>query len=209
MKILNKIQRELKAPKNQTNNFGNYKYRSSEDILEAVKPMLGEAVLDLSDEIVHFQSSQELQVIELIDSRGKAYKEIIGGDRFYVKATATFTEGEKEKKVSAYAREPQNKKGMDSAQVTGATSSYARKYALNGLFLIDDTKDVDTTEVKTVSGRKVSIASIIKGMKKVDNIKELEDNRIKFAKSDKYTEPQKNVISRAIDEKITELQHNV
>ena len=121
MKILNKIQKELKAPKSQKNTFGNYNYRSCEDILEAVKPLLGEAVLTISDEIVNL------------------------GDRFYVKAIATISQGTENVSVSAYARESLEKKGMDSSQITGATSSYARKYALNGLFCIDDTKDADNT----------------------------------------------------------------
>lgn len=122
MEILNKIQKELKAPKGQKNTFGNYNYRSCEDILEAVKPLLGNATLRISDEIVMI------------------------GDRFYVKATATLSEGKEEVSTSAFARESLEKKGMDSAQITGATSSYARKYALNGLFCIDDTKDADTQD---------------------------------------------------------------
>lgn len=121
MEILNKIQKELKAPKGQNNTFGGYRYRSCEDILEAVKPLLGEAILTINDEVVML------------------------GDRFYVKATASITDGKQTVFVSAYAREPLEKKGMDSAQITGATSSYARKYALNGLFCIDDTKDADAT----------------------------------------------------------------
>ncbi len=121
MEILNKIQKELKAPKGQKNNFGNYKYRSCEDILEAVKPLLGTAVLIITDEIV------------------------LIGDRHYVKATAVLTDGDKQATSTAYAREPLDKKGMDLSQITGATSSYARKYALNGLFCIDDTKDADST----------------------------------------------------------------
>ena len=121
---LMRIQSKLKAPKGQRNSFGNYNYRSCEDILEAVKPLLAEegCTLTLSDEI------------ELI------------GDRYYIKATATLKSDKEEIQVSAYAREEQAKKGMDSAQVTGATSSYARKYALNGLFCIDDNKDPDTDE---------------------------------------------------------------
>ena len=122
MKILNEIQQKLSVPKSQRNTFGNYNYRSCEDILEAVKPWLGDAVLTISDEIVMI------------------------GDRFYVKATATLKEKEETVSVSAFARESLDKKGMDSAQITGATSSYARKYALNGLFCIDDTKDADHTE---------------------------------------------------------------
>lgn len=121
MKTLNKIQKQLNVPKGQMNTFGNYRYRSCEDIVEAVKPLLGNAILTIADEMVML------------------------GDRFYVKATATLKEGEESISVSAYAREALEKKGMDSAQITGATSSYARKYALNGLFCIDDVKDPDST----------------------------------------------------------------
>lgn len=124
MKKLNEIQRELKAPKGQYNSFSKFYYRSCEDILEAVKPLLGEATLTIEDEIVML------------------------GDRFYVKATAILKNGEEIEKATAYAREPIEKKGMDSAQITGATSSYARKYALNGLFCIDDAKDPDTDDYK-------------------------------------------------------------
>lgn len=124
MKALQSIQQELKAPKGQYNSFGKYKYRSAEDILEAVKPLLGKysAQLTLSDNI----------------------KEI--GGRVYVEATATFTDGTDTVTVTAFAREPVEKRGMDDSQITGTASSYARKYALNGLFLIDDTKDADSDE---------------------------------------------------------------
>jgi len=118
---LSEIQTKLKAPKNQRNAFGGYNYRSCEDILEAVKPLLGEACLTVSDDIV------------------------LIGDRFYIKATAKLSLGGESIENSAFAREPLTKKGMDEAQITGATSSYARKYALNGLFAIDDTKDPDAT----------------------------------------------------------------
>ena len=123
MKELIEIQAELKAPKNQRNNFGKYNYRSCEDILEAVKPLANSkgCYVLVADQV------------ELI------------GERYYIKATATITNGEQSVSISAYARESLTKKGMDDAQVTGATSSYARKYALNGLFAIDDTKDADTT----------------------------------------------------------------
>lgn len=120
------IQNELKAPKNQYNKFGKYNYRSCEDILEAIKPLcLKYGAVLLVDDCVE-------QV----------------GERFYIKAKASLIDIETEQEIyaCAYARESENKKGMDSAQVTGATSSYARKYALNGLFCIDDTKDVDTQE---------------------------------------------------------------
>lgn len=131
MDALIKIQQELKAPKGQYNSFGKYKYRSAEDILEAVKPLLGKynAQLTLSDEIIAV------------------------GDRVYVKAVATFTDGNATEVVSAYAREPDDKKGMDASQITGTASSYARKYALNGLFLIDDTKDADTDEYAKQTGK--------------------------------------------------------
>lgn len=126
MDALQKIQAELKAPKGQYNSFGKYAYRSAEDILEAVKPLLkkNKAELVLSDEIVE-----------------------VGG-RIYVKATAMLNADGEKAVVNAYAREPEQKKGMDESQITGTASSYARKYALNGLFLIDDTKDADTDEYK-------------------------------------------------------------
>ena len=119
-----KIQSELKAPKGQYNSFGKYKYRSCEDILEAVKPLVNREglLLTLSD------------VIEQI------------GNRFYVKATIKLTDGTQTIENTAYAREEDSKKGMDGSQITGTASSYARKYALNGLFCIDDTKDADTDE---------------------------------------------------------------
>lgn len=120
------IQTKLKAPKGQYNSFGKYSYRSAEDILEAVKPLNVEQglLLTITDEI----------------------KEI--GGRVYVVATATVSDGTDTLQVSAFAREPENKKGMDESQITGATSSYARKYALNGLYAIDDNKDADTDEHK-------------------------------------------------------------
>lgn len=121
MTKLYEIQQALKAPKSQYNDFGKYKYRSCEDILEAVKPLLGDASLIIYDEIVQV------------------------GDRYYVKATADLQCEEGRYQVSAYAREPEAKKGYDESQLTGSASSYARKYALNGLFCIDDTKDADAT----------------------------------------------------------------
>lgn len=125
MKLV-KIQAELKAPKNQMNAFGKYKYRSAEDIIEAVKPILfkNNCALLISDEIVQVS------------------------DRVYVKATAMLIDETNEElpiKVYGWAREEEVKKGMDAAQITGSASSYARKYALNGLFAIDDTKDADST----------------------------------------------------------------
>lgn len=125
--VLAEVQQELKAPKGQYNSFGNYKYRSAEDILEAVKPVLAKhgATITLSD------------TLELI------------GDRYYIKATASFWTGAMPIQVTAYAREDDQRKGMSLEQQTGSCSSYARKYALNGLLLIDDTKDSDTDEYHT------------------------------------------------------------
>lgn len=132
------VHKALKAPKNQRNNFGGYNYRSAEDILEAVKPHLYSAglLLTITDTLVYESG------------------------RFYVKATATLTDGESSIFTEAMAREEEIKKGQDAAQITGSASSYARKYALNGLFCIDDTKDPDATnthgkdekEVKKVTG---------------------------------------------------------
>ena len=121
---LTNIQKKLKAPKNNYNSFSKFYYRSAEDILEAVKPLNAEhgLVLTLSD------------------------KPILIGDRYYIEATATISDGNDNITVTAYAREALNRKGQDESQITGTASSYARKYALNGLYLIDDTKDADTDE---------------------------------------------------------------
>ena len=119
MKKLTEIQQGLKAPKNQYNDFGKYNYRSCEDILEAVKPLLNGCLLTITDAVIE-----------------------VGG-RIYVAATVTIETESRNISVTAYARESETKKGMDAAQITGSASSYARKYALNGLFLIDDTKDAD------------------------------------------------------------------
>lgn len=123
------IQQTLNAPKNQRNNFGGYNYRSAEDILEAVKPLLQNITLTVSDEIVMF------------------------GNRYYVKATATLSDGEDSISATAFAREEFELKGMTAGQITGATSSYARKYALNGLFCIDDAKDADTDAFSKQTGQ--------------------------------------------------------
>lgn len=122
-----KIQKELKVPKNNRNTFGNYNYRSCEDILEAVKPLCHTEglIITLADEVVE-----------------------VGG-RVYVKATAAIHDGKSSIVADGWAREAETKKGMDEAQITGSASSYARKYALNGLFAIDDTKDADTNNFST------------------------------------------------------------
>lgn len=127
LKNLINIQRELKAPKNRKNSFGGYSYRSAEDILTAVKPLLDkyECTMTISDDIIQV------------------------GERFYVKATVNISDGSETKTVTAFARETDTKKGVDESQITGAASSYARKYALNGLLLIDDTADADVDDLST------------------------------------------------------------
>ena len=136
MKELLEIQARLKAPKSQFNNFGKYKYRSLEDILEAVKPIMHDlkCVLIISDDVCQC------------------------GDRYYIEATATLINSANDKiSVKSLARESFDKKGMDDSQITGTASSYARKYALNGLFAIDDTKDADATnEHETKQTAKIS-----------------------------------------------------
>ena len=156
---LSAIQHELKAPKGQYNSFGGYYYRSCEDILEAAKPILSKqgCTMYISDEMVCI------------------------GDRNYIKATVTLTEIETGDSVSntAYAREEIQKKGMDGSQLTGTASSYARKYALNGLFLIDDTKDSDTNEIHTQAANSPDTAPLtcpvcsnpIKGFTRPDGTK--------------------------------------
>ncbi|MBQ2397623.1 MAG: ERF family protein [Bacteroidales bacterium] len=153
MEKLAKIQKELKAPKDLRNNFGGYNYRSAESILEAVKPLLDGAILTLEDDIM------------------------LVGDRFYIKATATFQDGDYVKTTTAFAREPETKKGMDDSQITGTASSYARKYALNGLFCIDDNKDADTDEYQKQTKEpehKTTVEDIIKSIEEnmtLDNCK--------------------------------------
>ena len=153
---LNFIQLNLIAPKNQYNSFGKYNYRSCEDILEGLKPCLQgtNTAVTVNDEIVQI------------------------GDRYYVKATATLFDCETGESVSntAYAREEESKKGMDSSQVTGATSSYARKYALNGLFCIDDVKDADTRDNRQEEAKKQQ--------KDEAETKELENMKISKVKAD-------------------------
>lgn len=134
------VQSKLKSPKSQFNKFGNYAYRNCEDILEALKPLLAEvkAVVNISDEVV------------------------LVGERYYIKATVKFIDAETGEFVeaSAMAREEESKKGMDSSQLTGSTSSYARKYALNGLFAIDDTKDSDTTNTHGKEDSKSNVITL-------------------------------------------------
>ena len=149
---LQHVQEALKAPKNQYNKFGDYHYRNCEDILEAAKPLMKEvkAALVVGDELV------------------------LTGDRYYIKATARFIDCESTEKVenTAYARESQDKKGMDVSQVTGSTSSYARKYALNGLFCIDDVKDADNQDNTGKTPAKQGKATATAGSGKAEKITE-------------------------------------
>ncbi|MDK2790634.1 MAG: hypothetical protein PWP15_1141 [Methanothermococcus sp.] len=169
---INYIQTTLKAPKGQFNKYGNFKYRSLEDIQEALKPLLKETGLSLiiQDDIV------------------------LVGERYYVKATAILSDGEKEIKAQAFAREPANKKGMDEAQITGATSSYARKYCLNGLFSIDDTKDADTEEY-TAKAKQTTQRESITDNKKTNYEKLVKEKATKLKTSSKkiHTMIQKNL----------------
>lgn len=171
---LNKIQVELKAPKNQVNSFGHYKYRNCEDVLEGLKPLLEKykVILKLSDEVKQF------------------------GDRYYIAATAKLFDCEKDEhlEVLAYAREPQERKGMDEAQVTGATSSYARKYALNGLFAIDDSKDADSQDnsqqQQPVKARQpVKAQTPVTPVKPVKKINKLDQTRIEITRILKKLNP--------------------
>lgn len=158
MKNLIKIQSELKAPKNQFNKFGGYKYRSCEDIMEAIKPLLAKynCWLTINDDIIE-----------------------VGG-RIYVKATARIHDAETGEEITntAFAREAENKKGMDVSQITGASSSYARKYALNGLFLIDDTKDADATN--THGKTEKDIENEQKNKKLIDSVQEIPIDEMKL-----------------------------
>lgn len=168
MKELVQIQTTLKAPKNQRNSFGNYNYRSCEDIVEALKPMLTElkCFLNITDEMVMF------------------------GDRFYIKATATLTNAEgKSVSSNGWAREALIKKGMDESQITGATSSYARKYALNGLLAIDDTKDADAT-----NKHETDIAEHSQIQTKPAQIQEIVPKDIAKPKSDTKVENKPNTL---------------
>jgi hypothetical protein len=164
-KLLN-IQLELKAPKNQYSDFGKYNYRSCEDILEALKPLMVkyEVVLLIEDEVVNI------------------------GDRYYIKSTAKFIDAEGDPEgltATAYAREDENKAKMDLSQMTGSASSYARKYALNGLFAIDDTKDSDSTNTHgkedgkdPTENKSQSKPSAKKDNKKDDDKKVINDNSL-------------------------------
>jgi hypothetical protein len=174
MEELQKIQAELKAPKSQYNKFGNYNYRSSEDILEAVKPLLHKhkCTLTIKDDVVQV------------------------GDRIYIKAIVTLKTKDSQEEVTAFAREAQTKKGMDESQITGAASSYARKYALNGLFLIDDTKDADTMDNSVQTAKKPAVSTPQK-KQMTDKVMDKIMDKIANGESDVLTNTQKHYMLTA------------
>ncbi len=195
MKILNDIQQKIKVPK-QSNPNVTYKSRSAEDIVEMVKPLLGEAILKISDEIVMI------------------------GDRYYVKATATIKLGDESESATAYAREqdtpPKSKNGFDLmtvAQLSGSTSSYARKYALNGLFAIDDTQDDDTREHAPTGqiGTKKTTPQplrqqISEAISKTSNLIDLEVLATKTKQSTKLSETEKESLLSEINNKAMDFE---
>lgn len=152
------FQSKLKAPKNQRNNFGNYNYRSKEDILEALKPILNDVGfwVTISDEL------------------------ILLGNRFYIKSTAIITNGTIIYQACGYAREEETKKGMDGSQITGAASSYAGKYALNNLLGIDDTKDSDATNKHEIDDKKSSLLDAVHELDAASSIDQLKSIWSKF-----------------------------
>lgn len=172
---LQKVQVELKAPKNLYNSFGKYKYRNAEGICEAVKPYLNELglFLTMSDDV------------------------ILMADRFYIKATVTISDIDSESSLSvqALARESFDKKGMDDSQITGTASSYARKYALNGLFLLDDTKDADTDEYHDETNKKTDKPKLISK----EMLEELQKLCVQAKREESYIAKSMNV------EKLTDL----
>lgn len=169
-KLLN-IQRDLKAPKGQYNNFGKYSYRNAEDIMEALKPLLVEnnAITYVEDDTIEYI-----------------------GQRYYLVATISFVDVETGEKITvkARAREEENKKGMDGSQITGAASSYARKYALSGLFLIDDNKDADSDEYHKQNNQQKTKQQ---GQQQQGNQQAQEQNQVRFIDNIQYQEIIKNI----------------
>ena len=185
MKLI-EVQSKLKAPKSQFNKFGNYAYRNCEDILEALKPILNQvkAVVNISDEI------------------------ILIGERYYVKATVKFIDAETGEVVeaSAMAREEESKKGMDSSQLTGSTSSYARKYALNGLFAIDDTKDADTTNTHDKGNVKSLSEAQLKRMYAIGKNAGYENSKVDSMINQKYNKKACDMTKEEYDNVVEGLQ---
>lgn len=174
---INKMQIELKAPKGQRNTFANYNFRSAEDILEAVKAIIPLGLL--------------ITVTDKLENIG---------DRYYIKSTVTITDGENSVKTDAYAREPLAKKGFDESQITGASSSYARKYALNGMFLIDDTKDADTQDNSKVgTEKKTSVVDLMAKIKEAKTKAKL-DEWLMYIDQCTLTIAQKDVLTKTLAE---------
>ncbi|MDT2875657.1 ERF family protein [Lactococcus lactis] len=169
-----KVQSELKAPKGQKNTFGNYNYRSAEDILEAVKPLLSEQGLLMT-------------ITDIIEQVG---------ERYYIQAKVTITDGEDTVEVTGYARESLNKKGMDDSQITGTASSYARKYAMNGLFLIDDTKDSDSNENRTERENRAKKADVEAEREKQAKIAKLNDQYERALKAANHNEAPMELLTK-------------
>ena len=162
---LSRIQQELKAPKNLWNKFGNYHYRNAEGILEAVKPLLNGLALIVNDEPV------------------------VVGDRFYIKATVTLTNGDESVSAVAYAREDGEKKGMDGCQLTGACSSYARKYALNALLMIDDSKDSDDNSLSPKNPENAEVEKKNETKKQTEQKQNVQAEVTQITKIPKQEEP--------------------
>lgn len=173
VELLAEVQSELKAPKGQRNNFGKYNYRSAEDIVESVKPLLNKRnlVLNVSDEMT------------------------LLGDRYYIKATASVIDSEHDRiEAVGYAREADTQSGMSAGQITGATSSYARKYALNGLFAIDDTKDLDSEEYQGKSTKSAPVSAPKGPFKSTNDLPWLNKGSDDYAKVEKAIKDKKATI---------------
>lgn len=208
---LSKIQEELKAPKGQYNSFGKYKYRSCEDILEAVKPLLvkNKLSLQLYDELIVIGESTPTTYEETYYDKDLKRENsrivVTGNQRYYIKATARLLDIEDNSTMenTAYAREDETKKGMDGSQITGTASSYARKYALNGLFLIDDTKDADTDEYHNQNNeQEVKIKKITK--EQIKKLGELVDDipaMLNYFKIDKIENMPYDLAQQTIERK--------
>jgi hypothetical protein len=177
---LAQIQSEVKAPKGQFNSFGKYKYRSAEDILESVKPIVNSKGFSIS-------VSDTIMLV---------------GDRYYIQAIATLTDGKETYSATGYAREEESKKGMDGSQVTGAASSYARKYALNGLFALDDTKDADATNTHGQEEKKPSM-NLISWKQGIDACKTIEELRDLYKEKESIIANNKEVMDLFNTKKLT------
>ena len=181
---LAEIQAKVKAPKGQFNSFGKYNYRSAEDILEAVKQVVNPMgySITISDTIINV------------------------ADRYYIKATATLSNGKESWSTEGYAREEESKKGMDGSQVTGASSSYARKYALNGLFALDDTKDSDATNTNSkeeIKQEYIGQFSLSQWKKLIDACNSIDELNALYAEKSKIVNNNQDVIKLFSNKKLS------